>query len=126
MDSLQRKMIQILMHRQLASQRAHLSDHQHQSAAAVKIELGKFGALYRSSARTSGEWRLHCLRHAKNGWTGAVHNALDQGELGILRALSGINRLGTRRALGWIPKRLSEAYADIAKEYDKRKQAPSE
>ena len=41
-------------------------------------------------------------------------------ELGILRALSGVNRPGTRRSAGWIPKRLSEAYADIAIEYAKR------
>ena len=107
---------------------AHLSDHQHQSAAAVNIELaksikkiqceqGRWSSLW---VKRSHEWRLHCLRHTKNGWTGAVHNALDQDELGILRALSGVNRPGTRRSAGWIPKRLSEAYADIAIEYAKR------
>ena len=63
------------------------------------------------------EWRLHCLRHASNGWTGSIHMAMDQDELGIRRALSGVDRPGTRITSGFIFKRLSESYADVESEY---------
>jgi len=126
LDSIQRKMIKIVMHRKLALQAVAPShdpsaDSMHlqiaRSVKQVQYGQGRWSSLW---VKRAHEWRSHCLRHAGNGWTGMVHRAIDEDELGILRALSGVNRPGTRRRPGWVAKRLSETYPDIAREYASR------
>ena len=123
LDSIQKKMLKIILHRKLGSQSRCTDLHEQcvQRARTVKQvqhQQGRWSTLW---VRRAHKWRQHCLRHTDNAWTGGVHLALDQEELEIRRALSLTNRPFTRNASGWIFKRLSESYADLEHEYEMRK-----
>ena len=127
LDSIHKKMTQIILHLRLGSQRAPLSyctdiHEQHIERAKtvkhVQYQQGRWSTLW---VRRMHAWRQHCLRHTCNGWTGSVHTALDHEKLFFLRALFCTNRPGTRNAPGWIFRRLSESYADAEHEYSSRR-----